>query len=207
MIITIDGYSATGKSTIASKLAQEIGFQHLNSGLIYRTISYYLNSNGIFLYNYMNQIKIIKSLLNDFELTEMKVDITILKSKDIGIFGTKIAQIDFIRDVANSIQKDVASKNNTIIDGRDAGTVVFPNADFKFFFVADINIRAERIANERKENNIELIKEELIDRDKEDIYRKIAPLKKPKNAIEIDTSFLSIEEIINNMRKTLIRNN
>lgn len=198
MIISIDGYSATGKSTLAELLAKSMGFRHLNSGLIYRAISYNLLTNGINNSNLQDKLASIKSLTQQLQidLEELKINSQKLKTAQVGELGVQIAKFQFVRDRVTEILKLEATKSNIIVEGRDIGTVLFPNAELKFFFIADSTIRAKRVGIERNSNDIVGLKNEIENRDKEDENREISPLKRPDNAIVIDTSHIKIKETL-----------
>jgi cytidylate kinase len=198
MIIAIDGYSATGKSTLAGLLANKIGFRHLNSGLVYRAISYNLLKNGIDTSNLASEIEKIKLLTEQFniELEELDKNISELKAPEVSQLGTQIAKLPFIRDRVTVVLRDAAANTNIVVEGRDIGTVLFPNAELKFFFVADTTIRAFRLGRERNSTDYETMKREIELRDKEDETREISPLKRADDAIDIDTSHISVEETL-----------
>ncbi|OCB75317.1 (d)CMP kinase [Flavobacterium crassostreae] len=206
MIITIDGKSCTGKSTIALLLSKKINFSYINSGLLYRAITHEILKNKIDLINFKNKEEQIKLLINhyNFDLQKINENISIFKTIEISKFGTEIAKLQFVRDKVNDYISEINSKyKNIIIEGRDIGTKVFPNADFKFFFIADIDIRANRLALERNSKEINKIKIEIQKRDLEDENRKNSPLKKAISAILIDTSKLTIEETVNILEQHL----
>jgi cytidylate kinase len=198
MIIAIDGYSATGKSTLAGLLANKIGFRHLNSGLVYRAISYNLQKNGIETSYLPSDIEKIKLLTEQYsiELEELDKNISELKAPQVSQLGTQIAKLPFVRDRVTGILKDAAANSNIVVEGRDIGTVLFPNADIKFFFIADTTIRAFRLGRERNSNDYETMKREIELRDKEDETREISPLKRAEDAIDIDTSHITVEETL-----------
>lgn len=198
MIIAIDGYSATGKSTIANLLAKKIGFKHLNSGLVFRAISYNLLTNRIDKTNFQNNFEKIKELLEQFyiDLEELEKNSLILKAPEVSDFGSQIAKLSFIRERVTEVLKHAANNSNIIVEGRDIGTVLFPQADIKFFFKADTTIRTKRLSQERNSTNYEDIKKEIETRDIEDETREISPLIRADDAIDIDTSYLTIEETL-----------
>jgi len=202
MIITIDGYSATGKSTLAKILAKKLNYFHINTGIFYRYISYVLLNNNINkIENAQNQSKSIKDVLNKTNFDINRIKTINLKTNEIELFGSQIAKIDFIRKLINEIIFKIAKESSIVIEGRDTGTVLFPNADVKFFFIADAKIRAERLAKERNIDNIPLLIDKIKKRDFEDINREIAPLIKPNNAILIDTSHITVNETLKELEK------
>lgn len=198
MIIAIDGYSATGKSTLADLLAKKIGFRHLNSGLVFRAISYNLLTNGINKSNFLDHFEKIKELTQQFhiELEGLESNILKLKAPEVSELGTQIAKLPFIRERVTEVLRSAATNSNIVVEGRDIGTVLFPQADIKFFFKADTTIRANRLSRERNSTDFEAMKIEIETRDREDETREISPLKRADDAIDIDTSHISVEETL-----------
>ena len=205
MVISIDGPAASGKSTTAKLLANKLKFIHLNSGLLYRGITYlFLKGNIITL----DEISIDNFFLkNEFNLSGKKLNKVIWNNQNISKYLFMENINEAINDISNNhlirnylIDKQrVLSFNKDIIcEGRDIGTVVFPNADFKFYLIASIKSRALRRYSELKKNNKSITRNSvmlnLINRDKNDINRKYSPLRKADNAIEIDTTDMSIRE-------------
>ena len=195
-IITIDGPAGSGKSTIAKLLAKKNGFVHINSGAIYRALAYVLDKNvdREKLANLNLELSLkgnsIKVFCDGEDITDR------LQSETIGRVASKIAQIGFVRDYVNKKVRDLAETGKFVIDGRDCGTVIFPYADVKIFLVADLKERARRRAFETGENFDEVLR--IIEkRDKEDSERDIAPLIKPDDAYEVDTTGKSIEDVYN----------
>lgn len=198
MIIAIDGYSATGKSTLADLLAKQIGFKHLNSGLVFRAISFNLLKRGIDKSNFKDMIDTIKELTQQFhiDLDELQNNIIKLKTQEVGELGMQIAKLPFVRERVAEVLRTVASSSNIIVEGRDIGTILFPNADIKFFFKADTSIRANRLGRERNSHDYEALQKEIERRDMEDETREISPLRRADDAIDIDTSYISVEETL-----------
>lgn len=205
MIIAIDGPAASGKSTTAKLLADKIKFIHLNTGLLYRGVTYafikknLINKNNFSIKDFFNNNHIIlsgknlnKALWNDSDITEY------LSSEDINKNINFISNNKVIREYLVLQQRILAEKKKIVCEGRDIGTVVFPNADYKFFLSASLESRIERRYVEMKSKNHQIDKDEikmnLMKRDKNDIERKNSPLLKANNAIEIDTTNISISE-------------
>ena len=197
--IAIDGTAASGKGTLAKKLAKKYGFVHLDTGLLYRKVANDLIikkkdiSTNLAYYSFE-----IARNLNFLDLN--KED---LRSEETAKMASLIATFPKLREILNSKQKEFVDNNKTkfpgcVLDGRDIGTKILPNADFKFFFTARPEVRAQRRWEEMKANGYFLSYEEvlksLMNRDKVDTERKFSPLKKANDAIEIDTSDLSLEE-------------
>lgn len=215
MIITIDGPTASGKSTTAQKLAQRLGFYYLNSGLLYRACAYLLLHNG---YTTDTLKKVsqgdIKKFLDPARLTYDsdqegnpivkfdQIDITaFLKgSSTIDQASSIISTNGDVRKALLDVQRDLGKKHSLVIDGRDTGSIVFPHAEYKFYLTADLKVRAERWTIEQqsrgKDVSFDDACKQLEIRDKRDIERTIAPLRVPEGAIIIDNSSWSIEETV-----------
>lgn len=206
MIISIDGPAGSGKSTVARQLADKLNFVHFNSGSLYRGITAYILRNNININNIDNidlnlETKFIdnkqKVIVNNLDLTYN------LRDNDVSILTPKISIIPKVRTIVDNCQKEFCSKNNVVIDGRDIGSFVFPNAEYKFYLDCAVSERAKRRYNEeiKKNSNITLeeIETQLIQRDKTDKAKKIAPLCIPKDAIIIDSTFLTIDQVVDKM--------
>ena len=196
MIITIDGPAASGKTSLSDSLSKRINFKILHSGLIYRAIA-----------------KKLLDLNFDISLEEKVYEVaqtitledTVNKDlflEEIGNVASKIAKFSKIRSKSNSLQREFVNNNkNTIIEGRDAGTAVFPEADLKIYIDASPHVRAQRRFNELQEKGIQVIYHnilaELVARDKEDSNRINSPMKMAEGAILIDTSKMNKEESLN----------
>ena len=210
MVITIDGMSATGKSTLALKLAQELGLKYLNSGSIYRCVALKIMNQQIDPNNSEDLFNKVVNLNIDF-LIEKEVqkvfldgiDVTLrIKDEDVSVFTPKYAGLPIMKTAIRQIQKKFVDAGNLVIEGRDIGTIIAPNADYKFYLYANLDVRAKRVYNmlKNRENvSLEQIKNNLEQRDKKDIEDK--SFIKPKEAIEIDTSNLEIDEVLKNMLK------
>ena len=206
VIIAIDGQASTGKSTQAKKLAENLKYDYRDSGAYYRAITLYLLDNDIkFDLNISDKIldKInIKQTyqegqfsiyLNDDDVTDK------IRGHKVSINVSNYAKKPEIRKfVFNQLRKSSES-NSLVVDGRDIGTVVFPYADFKFFLVAEPKIRAERRHKQINDDSVkvDIIEEEIKQRDKADSTREIAPLKKAVDAFKIDVSTLTIDQVFN----------
>ena len=206
VIIAIDGQASTGKSTQAKKLAENLKYSYRDSGAYYRAITLYLLDNNIkFDLNISDKIldKInIKQTyekgqfsiyLNDHDVTDK------IRGHKVSLNVSNYAKKPEIRKfVFNQLRKSSES-NSLVVDGRDIGTVVFPYADFKFFLVAEPKIRAERRHKQINDDSVkvDIIEEEIKQRDKTDSTREIAPLKKAVDAFKIDVSTLTIDQVFN----------
>ena len=206
MIIAIDGPAASGKSTTAKLVAKKLGFSHLDTGGMYRCIALSFLRNDIpFIDNSLSRklVENTKLELDNKNGRQLFIlngeDVTIeIRNENVTNNVSIVSSLSFIRKYLVKLQRDFARKNDYVIEGRDIGTVVFPNADFKFFLIADDKVRAERrqldLMKYGENRSIHQIIEEIRKRDKFDSERKDSPLLKAENALEIDTSYLSINE-------------
>lgn len=213
MIITFDGASGTGKSTLAKLVANKLNFDFMNSGMVYRAVTYCMLKEGIS-YSDKNEVeRFIKNIVIALEFKDGKqfvfvngLDCT-KHVNDISVAEnvSQFAQYLSLMKKIEKVQKDFAKHHNCVFEGRDEGSFVFPNANFKFFIECDIDIRAKRrLADLIKENpnlTIDAVKKQLEARDKIDMTRKYHPLIIPKGAIIIDTSYDTIEQSVEKILK------
>ena len=206
--IAIDGPSGAGKSTIAKDLSKKLNFIYVDTGAMYRAIA---------LYFYENDIDISLEDVVSFHLSNIDIDIkyedgkqiVLLNGKDvsesirtekIGGMASSISVFSEVRSKLLNLQRNLAMKNKVVMDGRDIASHVLPNADLKIYLTASVDTRADRRYKELKEKcldvNLEEIKKEIETRDYRDINREIAPLRQVEEAILIDSSNLSIEEVV-----------
>ncbi len=206
MIVAIDGPAASGKSTSAKLLAKELGFLYLDTGAMYRCVSWAVIKDEIDLSNdrqLLNFLKIFKiDLKNTGNRSSFYVnnkDVTdLIRKSNISQRVSEVSAIPDIRDFMVDIQRNYAKSENCVMEGRDIGTVVFPKAEVKFFIIASDEVRAKRRKLELESLGEKKSLSELIDeirrRDDFDSNRGHSPLKKAFDAIEIDTTYLSIDE-------------
>jgi cytidylate kinase len=208
MIIAIDGPAASGKSTTAKLVGQKMNFLFIDTGAMYRAMALKAYKMGIdyedsrLIKNIMLATVIDQKIDQDTGDTVTlldKVDVSHeIRTPEISKGVTAVCEIKEVRDNLVEIQRNLGNKGNVILDGRDIGTVVFPNADLKFFMIADVDIRANRRFKEMQEkgmsSSLEDIKADIIRRDDRDSNRSNSPLKAAEDAILIDTSELTINE-------------
>lgn len=191
-LVTIDGPSGVGKTTLGSLLAKELNSNFFSSGKVYRNIAKYLNSNP------SSDISDISLDINDeLEITLNSIsyqDIE-LYEKDVNSKSSEIAKLKEVRKLVSKSLQNLPKKlsSGLIVEGRDMGSVVFPNADLKIYLDADIDIRAQR---RLKQSNDSETKEELLQRDENDINRLESPLMIPENALYIDNSNMKMDEVV-----------
>ena len=203
MIITFDGPSGSGKSTLAKKVSKKLKVMHIDSGSIYRTIAYYLIKNNIDLEDAKYKVKDICISYNKYGVSldgkHLKDE---LRTADVTNMSSVIATKRYVREKVNSIIRQTADAYSVIVDGRDIGTAVLPDADYKFYIDASASTRARRRYNRLKRKDMlngKSYQEILIDieaRDKRDKERDIDPLAIPENAIIINTSNKKINDTI-----------
>lgn len=202
--IAIDGPAGAGKSTIAKILGEKLNLIYINTGAMYRAVTFKALENKIEPNDISKLVKLIDTMdicfVND-ELILNGVNINkSLTTPEISNTVSKYASIKEVRIKLVEIMRRMSDKYNVIMDGRDIGTVVLKNANYKFFLTASAKERAERRYNELKEKNIDVdydnILEEIIKRDHLDSTREVDPLKKAEDAIEIDTTGLNIKEVV-----------
>ena len=217
-IITIDGPSSSGKSTIAKLIAKHFNFTYIDSGSIYRAITYIAVKNNLidnFKVNTSAIIEILKKTSISFSFNSknqniISVDGVQLENKirtfKISSLVSLIAEKNEIRQYVVKIQKDISKNKSVVMDGRDIGSVVFPNADVKFYLDASLKERSERRWRElQKTENVSLddVRNDLYKRDQNDVNREFSPLVKPKNSIIVNTDNLSIDQVVDKMIKII----
>lgn len=206
-VITIDGPSAAGKGTIGSKLSERLGCYYLDSGLLYRRLAAWVLEAGVDLTNESAVCEVIADKLSnkDFKLEPSDA----LRSSEVSDAASKIGVLRSVRAQANQYQRDyvAASEKSIIIDGRDAGTVVFPDAKFKLFITATPDVRAKRRYAQLVERgyapDLKSLEEEIVQRDLRDQKREIAPLKAAPDAYIIDTTEETSDESVQRILKYL----
>ncbi len=210
MIIAIDGASGTGKSTISKLVAKELDLSYIDTGAIYRSVAFAVKKDAIDLNDEKKLQELCSSLPIKFEFIDgvnkvflEKLDISeAIRTPEISMLASKVSALPIVRSSLLDMQRRLArttNKKGAILDGRDIGTVVFPDADVKIFLTASDATRAKRRYEELLSKGMtvdyDTILKETIIRDKQDSQRALAPLKKASDAIHIDTDELNIEQV------------
>ncbi len=206
MIIAIDGPSGAGKSTVAKLLSNKLKFEYIDTGAMYRALAYkaYINNIEIKECNIDKITELLNTTTIDYYDNNIYLDgqnvEDLIRDEIISIGASKISTLSIVRIKMVELQREISENKNVILDGRDIGTVVFPNADYKFFVTASEEIRAIRRYNQLVAKNKDIIFEDILadikKRDEQDSSRKISPLKQAYDAMLIDTSDMSLEETV-----------
>ena len=214
--IAIDGPAGAGKSTIARRLAAELGYCYVDTGAIYRTVAYFLDLLGISPKDIDGVSRYIDELTIEMEYDEAGkqhmimngMDVTDdIRTQDIGQKASAVSAHAIVRDMLLDMQRDVAKKHNVIMDGRDIGTVVLPRATVKIFLTASPEVRAQRRVDELiakgQKADFKTVLAEIEKRDYQDSHREVAPLKQAKDAVLLDTSCLDIDGVLAEMKRII----
>lgn len=197
MRIAIDGPSGSGKSSVAKAVAKRLGLLHLDTGGMYRTLGYKVIKDNLNLENIEEvlknlELKIVnKKFFLDGEDVSEKI-----RSNEVSKIASKVSSIKSVREYMVNLQREISSNNDVILDGRDIGTVVFPNAEVKIYLTASPEVRANRRYLEDGSLSYEKILEDILKRDYDDSHREHSPLKVADGAKIIDTDNLSFEEVV-----------
>ena len=212
--IAIDGPAGAGKSTMAKRLAKELGYMYVDTGAIYRTVAYFFDLWGVSPKDIDNITRYIDELTINIEYDEEGtqhmimngMDVTAdIRTQEISQKASLVSAHAIVREMLLDMQRDVAKQYNVIMDGRDIGTVVLPKANVKIFLTASAEVRAQRrteelLAKGQKANYNQILKE-IQQRDYQDTHREIAPLKMSRDSIKLDTSDLTIDEVVAEMKR------
>lgn len=211
--IAIDGPAGAGKSTIAKRIAKELSFVYVDTGAMYRAMALYFLRKGIL----PEAVDEIEALCPDIHVTieyqegEQQVLLNgenvngFIRKEEVGNMASKTSSIPAVRAALLDLQRDMAKTADILMDGRDIGTNVLPNADLKIYLTASSGVRAKRRYDELvakgQECDLKKIEEDIITRDEQDMNRKIAPLKQAEDAICVDSSNLTIDEVVETIKR------
>lgn len=206
--IAIDGPAAAGKSTVAKVVAKKLSYVYIDTGAMYRTITYAALEQKVDIENEEQLMEVVKNVKIEFQQGE-NTQLVFLNGQDVSeVIRTPevtnrvsiVSKHRLVREEMVRRQQELAEKGGVVMDGRDIGTHVLPDAEVKIFMLASVEERAERrhLENMNKgfDSNLEQLKEEIAQRDKLDSEREVSPLKKADDALELDTTSLSIEEVV-----------
>ena len=213
MNIAIDGPAGAGKSTIAKRVAKELGFIYVDTGAMYRTMALYCIRQGIAASEEARVNEAVDSItvsigyedgaqhvyLNDEDVTGL------IRTEEVSAMTSSISVYPKVREKLLDLQRDLAASQDVIMDGRDIGTNVLPNAELKVYLTASVEERASRRYKELMEKGetcrLEEIQAEIAERDERDMNREIAPLKQAEDAVYLDTSHMSIDQVVEELKR------
>lgn len=204
LVIAVDGPAGAGKSTIAKIIADKLNINYIDTGAMYRAITYKCLKNNIDINNEDEVIKVAQNTEIDFRDNNLYLDKEIVKDEirtmEVSNNVSNVAKIKEVRYLMVDVQREIGKRNSVILDGRDIGSYVFPNADYKFFLIATPEERGMRrfkeLTEKGYETSLEEIIKDIIKRDEIDSNREFAPLVKAEDAIEIDTTGKTITEVV-----------
>ncbi|NOR26601.1 MAG: (d)CMP kinase [Desulforhopalus sp.] len=218
-IITIDGPSGVGKSTVSRKVAAATGFTYLDTGAMYRGVGWYFLQQGVAL----EDGEAIAKKLEELELkllpaADEESDVGVLingenvsdaiRSPEMAMVASKVSAVPLVRDILTEIQRGYGDKGSIVAEGRDTGTVVFPRAAFKFFLDAQPEERAKRRVMQLQARGVEADFKQILmmtlERDKNDSERAVAPLKKAEDAVRIDTTEITIQQVVDEILRIIV---
>lgn len=214
--VAIDGPAGAGKSTIARRLAAELGYRYVDTGAIYRTVAYFLDLWGVSPKDVDGVNRYIDELTVEIEYDDNGVQHMIMngmdvtediRTQEISQKASLVSAHACVREMLLDMQRNLAKQNNVIMDGRDIGTVVLPKATVKIFLTASAEVRAKRRYNEYlvkgQKANYDTILKEIQQRDYQDTHREIAPLKLARDSIKVDTSEMTLDEVVSEIKRII----
>lgn len=202
--IAIDGPGGAGKSTVAKEVAKKLNIEYIDTGAMYRAVAYKLISNNIDINNISDVEKVINETDIDFSKGRTFLDgedvSTAIRGGDISKMASSCSALEVVRNKLVKLQRDMAQRKSVVMDGRDIGTNVLKDADFKFFLTAKADVRGRRryyeLLEKGQDTNYEQVLKEINERDYNDTHRKLNPLRKAEDAVEIDSSNMSAEKVV-----------
>lgn len=199
--VTVDGPSGSGKSTVCKLISNILNIEYLDTGSMYRSLAYFCLKENINLEDEEEVMHVLNNLEITFESSKIKVNGDFLRDKirtnDVSMAASKVSTYYSVRERLVEIQRQIASNKAIIIDGRDAGTNILKNADYKFYLDASPEVRAKRRFNEQKDDlSYETILKDIKLRDEQDKNRKYAPLKRAEDAVYINSDDMNIDEVV-----------
>ena len=199
--VTVDGPSGSGKSTVCKLISDILNIEYLDTGSMYRSLAYFCLKENVNLGNEVEVMQVLNSLDITFESSKIKVNGEFLSNKirtnDVSMAASKVSTYYSVREKLVEIQRQIASDKAIILDGRDAGTNILKNADYKFYLDASPEVRAKRRFDEQKDDSsYEKILKDIKLRDEQDKNRKYAPLRQAEDAVLINSDDLSIDEVV-----------
>ena len=206
-VITIDGLASSGKTSISRKLSKKLGYYFLDSGILYRAVAYICltesldQDTNLLIANLKNNLEVVSDKKKHYTVNYKGNDLSdYLYNEEIGVHASIVSQKPEIREYLMRLQHNCVEPPGLVANGRDMGSKVFPDADFKLFIKADLLVRAKRrfkqLSDAGKEASLDKITSQLAERDKNDTNRKISPLIAPPGSIEIDSSHLNVDRIL-----------
>jgi CMP/dCMP kinase len=213
LLITIDGPAGAGKTTVSRSLARKIGYRYLDTGALYRAVALKVIENKVssdrdleklcqdLSINFIHENGVFRLFCNGEDVTDR------IRTNEISMMASKISAKPVVRKALLNLQREIGEKKDVIAEGRDMGTVVFPDADIKFFLDASTKTRAVRRYQEiglQSSQTLKQVEEQIIKRDKNDSSRELAPLKAAPDAIMIDSTKFSVEQVVEQMLKYIL---
>ena len=214
--IAIDGPAGAGKSTIAKMLAKELAYVYVDTGAMYRAIGYYFLKNGV----NSDDVETIEKELSNINVSivyqdgEQQVLLNgenvngVIRQEEVGKMASATSKYKAVREKLVETQRQIAREQNIIMDGRDIGTVILPDATVKFYLTASVEVRAKRRYDELVAKGeacyLKEIEKDIADRDYQDMNREVSPLKQAKDAVLLDSSYLDIPQVVAEMKKKIM---
>ncbi len=213
--IAIDGPSGAGKSTIAKRLAKELGFIYVDTGAMYRALAVHFIDSGIDTEDEERVVRAAGEAKIEWELAADGQHILLngedvtgrIRTEEVGMIASSTSAFAGVRRILVALQQEIAASRDVVMDGRDIGTVVLPDADCKIFLTASVEVRAERRYRELLEKgqsaDLEQVREDIRQRDYQDTHREVSPLTQAEDAVLVDTSAMDIEQVVAHIREVM----